>query len=231
MDNFEKKSTILREIPGTGLTLKKDEDGVFLTDGELVVRGDFTHMAKRLKQSNLQGEMLVKAAKLKNCSHVPLLLDATAGMGEDSLLLAAYGFNVMLYEYDPAICALLRDTVDRSRRIPELADAALRMTVFEENSIDAMKNSGIRPDVILLDPMFPESNKTALIKKKFQLIRQLEKPCSNGTDLLEAAISARPCKIVIKRPLKGPYLGGIKPSYSLPGKAIRYDCLVFPENM
>ncbi|MBQ4243593.1 MAG: class I SAM-dependent methyltransferase, partial [Clostridia bacterium] len=35
-----------------------------------------------------------------------------------------------------------------------------------------------------------------------------------------------PHKIVIKRPLKGPFLAGRKPDYSLQGKAIRYDCIV-----
>ena len=32
--------------------------------------------------------------------------------------------------------------------------------------------------------------------------------------------------MVIKRPAKGPYLAGIKPSYSIDGKAVRYDCIV-----
>lgn len=218
-------------IPGTDLILSKDAEGIYLTDGELVVRGDFMHLERRLKQANLQSEMLVKAAKIKNLTRTPVLLDATAGMGEDSLLLAASGFSVKLYEYDPIICALLSDTVERSRKIPELSDAASRMEVFAENSIDAMKALDYRPDVILLDPMFPESSKSALIKKKFQLLRRLEKPCTNGEELLQAAISARPQKIIIKRPLKGPFLGDVKPSYSLTGKAIRYDCLVFPENM
>lgn len=43
-----------------------------------------------------------------------------------------------------------------------------------------------------------------------------------------AAIAASPRKIVIKRPLKGPYLADIKPDYSLVGKAIRYDCFLAP---
>ena len=47
---------------------------------------------------------------------------------------------------------------------------------------------------------------------------------------MQAALTARPFKIVVKRPAKGPYLAGLKPSYSLDGKAIRYDCYVFPEN-
>ena len=69
-----------------------------------------------------------------------------------------------------------------------------------------------------------------LKKKKFQLIHHLEKPCEDEEALLNAAIAAKPRKILIKRPVKGPYLCGRKPSYSIAGKAVRYDCLVFPEN-
>jgi 16S rRNA (guanine1516-N2)-methyltransferase len=35
-----------------------------------------------------------------------------------------------------------------------------------------------------------------------------------------------PLKIVIKRPVKGPYLGEVKPAYSLQGKTIRHDCIL-----
>ena len=88
-----------------------------------------------------------------------------------------------------------------------------------------MKNPGAA-DVIYLDPMFPERRKSAAVKKKFQLLHELERPCENEEELLKAAIDAHPSKIVIKRPVKGPYLAGIKPSHQFTGKAARYDCLV-----
>ena len=102
------------------------------------------------------------------------------------------------------------------------------MQLFEENSLSALPRLSAAPDVILLDPMFPERQKSALIKKKFQLLQKLERPCADETDLINAAIAAHPRKVVIKRSLKVPYLAGRKPSYSLKGKAIRYDCLVLP---
>ena len=55
-------------------------------------------------------------------------------------------------------------------------------------------------------------------------IQKLEPPCSQETDLFDAAISADPDKIIVKRPLKSEFLAGRKPSYTLSGKAIRYDC-------
>ena len=70
--------------------------------------------------------------------------------------------------------------------------------------------------------------KNALTVKKLQLLQKLERPCAGEEELLNAAIQAGPEKIIIKRPLKGPFLAGRKPGYSIEGKTIRYDCLVFP---
>ena len=44
--------------------------------------------------------------------------------------------------------------------------------------------------------------------------------------LLDAALAAAPRKVVVKRPPKGPWLAGARPSHSVPGKAVRYDVLV-----
>ena len=43
---------------------------------------------------------------------------------------------------------------------------------------------------------------------------------------MEAACAARPRKIVVKRPVKGPFLAEVKPSYQVVGKAVRYDVIV-----
>jgi len=204
------------------------EDGLALVNEGQYMIGDFTKMIPRLRKNNLLGEMIVKTAKIKG-NDSPYVIDATAGMGEDSLLLAAAGCKVKLFEYNPIIAALLYDTVNRSKEIAELSDAVSRMEVINGDSIEYMKmlcKENQKPDVILLDPMFPERHKSGLIKKKFQLLQKLECPCANEKELLDAAMSVRPHKIVIKRPAKGPYLADVKPSYSTDGKAIRYDCIV-----
>lgn len=217
------------------LILTLGAGGLALAGGGMTMRGDFSHMVRRIKRGALGGEMLVKAARFKNAGAGSgaddslTALDATAGMGEDSLLLAAAGFKVEMYEYDAVIALLLDDAVKRAAASPELAAAAGRMNVTAGDSIAAMKRIAAGeqepPDLILLDPMFPEKRKSSLTKKKFQLIHELEKPCDDEEELLGAALSAHPCRIVIKRPLKGPYLAGIKPDYSIKGKTIRYDCL------
>lgn len=209
-----------------GLTLRYDKNVLSLTDGSLSIKGDFEGMLQRIKPGNLQKEILIKAVRIKGEEHINVL-DATAGMGEDSLILAAAGFDIKMYEQDKVIAVLLTNSIDRAAGIPELAHIVQRMEVYCEDSIEAMKKLDHRPDVILLDPMFPERHKSAMVKKKFQLLQQLESPCSNEEELMQAAIDAHPRKIVVKRPAKGPYLAGMKPSHSIGGKAVRYDCYIY----
>ncbi len=216
----------MTDISTTSAYLKETEDGLVLTDGNSMLKPDFLHMLPRLRTANLRQELLIKAAKNKKAEGVQKIVDATAGLGDDSLLLAAAGFEVELCEANPIIAALLRDALERSKDHPQLGSITARMHLYEGNSIDYMAAMTGRVDAILLDPMFPERQKSALVRKKFQLIHQIEQPCQNEEELLEAALRAEPKKIIIKRPLKGPFLAGKKPSYSLKGKAIRYDVIL-----
>lgn len=214
------------------LALKMTSNGLALADKKQEMTGDFSKLSSRIKRGNLGSEMLVKASKIKNSEGILTVMDATAGMGEDSFLLAAAGFRVKLYEKNPIIAALLADAHKRALEDEELSQIAARMSVHNEDSIEAMRkiddiDNTDTVDVIYLDPMFPKRQKSGLIKKKFQLLQQLEFPCADEIKMLEAAMSARPRKLVIKRPLKGPYLAGKKADYSYEGKAIRYDCFTF----
>lgn len=182
------------------------------------------------------------------------VIDATAGLGQDSFLLAAAGFSVEMYEQDPIIAALLQDALERGLKNAALATVISNMHLYKQDSVSALKDRAYalgmthplgeaqnpiadndsfaqtklhKPEVIYLDPMFPARTKSAAVKKKFQLLHQLEHPCENETELFEAARMLRPHKIVVKRMLKGPYLANKKPSYSIKGKAIRYDCYVY----
>ena len=178
-----------------------------------------------MKHNNLRHEALIKAALRKEKKEHPTAIDSTAGLGEDSLLLAAAGFSVTLCEHNPIIAALLKDTLARARAIPELEPVVSRMTVYEGSSLTCFASLSTPPDVILLDPMFPERKKKSKVKEKLQLIQKLESPCTEETELLNAAIATRAPKIIIKRPVKGPWLAGKKPSYTVEGKVIRYDVI------
>ena len=208
------------------LALCINKEGLSLTGNGQVLRADLSQMLPRLHQGNLYGELLVKASKIKGIETPLTAIDATAGFGEDAILLAAAGFHVELYERDPVIAALLQDALERAAQTEKLSEVVSRMKVHAEDSVEALSHMETLPDVVLLDPMFPARQKSALIKKKFQLLQKLESPCADEERLLSAALNSHPRKVVIKRPLKGPFLAGRKPDYSLKGKAIRYDCIV-----
>ena len=210
---------------GAELTLLIDSSGVTLTGYGLSFRGDFEEqMLRRITDGRLQHEMLVHIAKTDK-PH-PTAVDATAGMGEDAILLAASGYDVTMYEQNPVIAALLKDALRRAKKNPALRDTVERMHLVEGNSIELMPQQANKPDLIYLDPMFPARQKSGLINKKLQLIQKLEHPCVEEEALLGAAFSAQPQKIIVKRPLKGACLAGREPNYTVKGKAIRYDCFV-----
>jgi len=211
------------------LLLCLDAEGLALLSEGQKLQGDFARMLPRLKQNNLAAELLVRAAKIKGAD-TPTAIDATAGLGEDSFLLAAAGFQVKLYERNPVIFALLHDALQRGAQDPVLAPVIARMELFQQDSITVMQQMETAPDVILLDPMFPERQKSALVKKKLQMIQKLEIPCTDETSLLLSAVTAGPKKLIIKRPPKGPYLAGLKPDHSITGKAVRFDCFVSPRD-
>lgn len=210
-----------------GVELRRDAEGLALVGDGMVLRADFARLLPRLRPDRLGRELLVRAARVRGVSD-PRVVDATAGLGEDSLLLAAAGFTVTMFEQDPVIAALLRDALERAARDLRLAGVVARMTLVEGDSVPGLHALGFSPDVVFLDPMFPGRTKSAAVKKKFQLLHHLERPCDNEEELLGAALAVRPRKVVIKRPPKGPWLAGARPSHSVAGKAVRYDVIVPP---
>lgn len=227
MEGFTEACTMAAEA---GLGLRETPAGLVLTDGEMELSCDLSRMAPRLAQGALSHELLVRAARVRG-AEAPCAVDATAGFGEDSLLLAAAGFAVELFECNPVIAVLLQDGLERAARIPELAGAVSRMHVHVGDSIQGLEtlaSAGARPDVVYLDPMFPGRTKSAAVKKKFQLLHRLERPCADEEALARAALAAATRKVVVKRPIKGPFLAGLKPSSQLKGKAVRYDILIPP---
>ena len=211
--------------PGEYLTIHFDSKGVSLSGFGLTYQGDFAEtMMHRVTNGRLQHEMLVKAASSEKEGRKAI--DATAGMGEDAFLLAAQGYEVTLYEQNPVVAALLKDAIRRAKKNQILKDIAGRMKVVEADSVECMSKLLDPVDVIYLDPMFPARQKSSLINKKLQLIQKLEPPFSEETDLFDAALKVCPSRIIVKRPLKSECLAGREPSYTLKGKAIRYDCYV-----
>lgn len=209
-----------------GLSLELVDDVLVLSGEGGSICGNFEKMLPRLKQANLEKELLVKAARIKKHEGTLRIIDATAGLGEDSILLAAAGFEVYLFESDPVIGLLLENAIERALLDERLRSIVQRMHLYNEDSIDAMKARKVEADVIFLDPMFPERTKNASVKKKFQILQKLQRPCDNENELLDTAINYKPKKIIIKRPVKGAPLASHRVDYSYSGKAIRVDVIL-----
>ena len=211
-----------------GMELRREPGGLVLAAGGMSLRADFSCLLPRLGPRCLGRELLLRAARIRGCDRGLRAADATAGLGEDSLLLAAAGFEVTLFERNSVIAALLADALERASREPELAEIVSRMRLVVGDGVAGLQELKGPVDVILLDPMFPAKHGSAAAKKKLQLLQRLEGPAVQETALLDSALSVRPRKVVIKRPLRGPFLAGKKPSYTLRGKLIRYDVIVRP---
>jgi 16S rRNA (guanine1516-N2)-methyltransferase len=186
---------------------------------------DFTRPAARKRALHPGRELLVQAAKVRHAAS-PLVIDATAGLGRDGFLLAAAGFQVRMFECNPIVAALLQDGLERAARSPQIAAIIERMRLTVGNVLDYLQQPAEQPEVIYLDPMFPERSKAAKVKQDLQLLQLLDDQSQAPELLLQAALAIRPKKVVVKRPLKGPLLAGPAPSYTLKGKAIRFDVYV-----
>lgn len=143
----------------------------------------------------------------------PSVLDATAGLGRDAFTLAALGCDVTGVERSPIIAALLRDGLER-------AACRLRLVVGDAREFMAGLAEDARPDVVYLDPMFPERRKSAAVKKELQYLQELLGP-DDAQALFAAALKCARQRVVVKRPVHAPELA--RPNHTLEGKTVRFD--------
>ena len=108
-------TTDIEEVAGEDRYLRFDLNGLSLVQGKMELRGDFGQMHRRVLGGHLQHEKLLRAARWKGMPDDPIAVDATAGLGEDSFILAAAGFHVIMCEYNPVIAALLADALERAQ--------------------------------------------------------------------------------------------------------------------
>lgn len=184
-------------------------------------------VAHRRKFGGGKGQMIAKAVGIKG-SVRPSVADVTAGLGRDSFVLATLGCQVQMVERSALVHALLEAGLEQATHDPEVADIAARMQLHFGNSIDWLKqiaDTGQRPDVVYVDPMFPHTEKTALVKKEMRVFRDVVGDDADSSELLLAAMAAAEYRVVVKRPRKAPCIDAadLRPSYELAGKSSRYD--------
>ena len=228
LPDFDRK-TLKRLAPSLSLALMVGDDVSLQTFDQMPlpgpVRVDWSdgQTLWRLQHGGGRGEMLAKACGIKGAC-LPKVVDATAGFGRDSLLLAWLGCQVTLLERSPLVRTLLEDGWTRALAEPLLADALKRMTlVFEDSAAWLSKVEAERPDVVYLDPMFPSREKAAKVKVNMQVFHQAVGPDSDADALLEPALRAARKRVVVKRPRLAEPLAGRAPSLALEGESSRFD--------
>lgn len=222
----------LLQEPGFHLVL--EASGLSLRSGDqpkTEVKVDFSAgaVAHRRKFGGGMGQDIAKAVGVSG-AYKPSVIDATAGLGRDSFVLATLGCRVYAHERNPVVAALLADGLARGIQDPEISDIIERISLTFGSSHDlltAAESPNDMPDIVYLDPMFDHDPKqTAQVKKDMQAFRQVVGQDDDGDQLLQSAIDCARCRVVVKRARKAEPMAGRKPSYALTGKSNRFDVYV-----
>jgi 16S rRNA (guanine1516-N2)-methyltransferase len=204
-----------------GLSIKKAQS----TQKPLKIDFNSSALTYRRKQANTKNEMIARAVGLGK-GRLPAVIDATAGLGRDSFILASLGCTVTMLERSPVLALLLADGLSRASELFDLTDIISRMTL---NAVD----SGIWIDqqptlqgyVVYLDPMFPDTKSKALSGGDMQIMHEIIGIDEEFEKLYELASHAMADRIVLKRPRRAVEFK-VKPTFILKGKSSRFDVFV-----
>lgn len=218
----------------------------WLSDG-LSVAPEWDKLQRRVVSAGRKSELLLQAAKITADSTV---IDATAGFGHDSLILASTGAQVIMLEHQPLIALLLLAEQQRMSTLPNWQKLMRRLQIintdalsyfesidFTDSSNGLTANSHQTIDVVYLDPMFPEDSyqdsktgKGAKVGKHMQALHQLARPptLEEESQLLQSAQAivsqgVGQGRVVVKRPQLAPLLAHQQPSESWHNEAVRFD--------
>ena len=195
-----------------------------------VLKCDFLKGAvnHRLRFGGGRGQHLPKAIGMKG-GQSPTIIDATAGLGRDAFLLASLGLQVTLIERSDIIHELLAAGMEVARQAGgQHKDIIDRMTLIHGDSIAILPY--MQADVVLVDPMHPPRQKSALVKGEMRAIRDIVGVDEDQHLLVETALAMATKRVVLKWPAKATPLAGLRPtSHQIIGKSIRYDVFMISE--
>ena len=193
------------------------------------VRVDFADagLQRRIANGHGAGEAVARACGLRKKA-TPRVLDATAGLGRDSWILASLGAQVEMLERVPLVHALLADGLRRAQQSTLLAGVAARLALHADDAQSVLRAKLLlppseRPEVVYLDPMFPHREKSAKVKKDMWAFRHVVGSDEDADALLALARAVATKRVVVKRPRIAPDLGGEEPHQRMLGQSSRFD--------
>lgn len=192
----QKRRQQLNDECDRAFLLLDGKDKLSLLSNGLSVAPEWDKLQRRVVSAGRKSELLLQAAKITADS---VVLDATAGFGHDSLILASTGAQVIMLEQQPLMALLLLAEQQRMNKAPNWKKLVSRLHIINTDalsyfaschaelaaqSIEAIEATvNKRVNVVYLDPMFPEDSyqdsktgKGAKVGKHMQALHQLARP-------------------------------------------------------
>ncbi len=183
-------------------------------------------LAHRKKYGGGKNQLIAKAVGIKPKIKLSVL-DVTAGLGRDAFVLATLGCDVVMCERSPIIYALLEDGILRANKEEWFRKLSLKLVYADAiHYLETITNTLSHthtPDIIYIDPMFPEKTKSALVKKEMRVLREIVGDDVDSEKLFNAALLIAKKRVVVKRSKLAPTLTNQKPDLILKGKSSRFD--------
>lgn len=184
-------------------------------------------MAHRHQFGGGRGQAIARAVGLKS-GNTPSILDTTAGLAGDAFVLATLGCSVTMLERSQILFMLIDDALERASLNEDFNPIIKQgFTAINNDANDYIKKQlsagNTAPDVIYIDPMYPDRKKSALVKKDMQILQRLHGEDENAAELLGNALNYAKKRVVVKRPLHAETLSEKKPNTCIKSKKTRYD--------
>lgn len=167
------------------------------------------------KRSSLQKELLARAVGVKG-PYRPKVLDLTAGMLGDTLLLLSFGCEVWAVERHPVIRFLISSAMQNAQH------PRTKSLHFLESDAESVLENPPQTDVIYFDPMFEDASAKTSPRKEMRIFRNIVGKDEDAISVFNKAQALKPKRLVVKRPRQSVHL--FEPtSVEYVGKSTRYD--------
>lgn len=201
--------------------MRRQATGFFVPD---LLRIDWNTVDMRRRVGAGARLPLVRACGLHKSPSLRIV-DTTAGLGRDAIVLATFGAQVHMLERVPSVHRALEQAMQES---PAALQAALKLSHVDARAYLQAVSVGDY-DVALIDPMFVGEAHKAKAKRDIQALRSLAGGDGDAVELAETAWRAPIPRLVIKRSPKAPALLPQKPAFSLRGNRTRFDVYLRPD--
>lgn len=215
--NFDDLHPILNKNSHYRLQLQNDQLALYHDIEKYHIVVDFTSKKLQFRSRSHINAELVNKAILGKKKQATSVLDCTAGFGKDAYLMSLTGSKISACESNLLMYALLKDGFNRAH--------IDHIILNHMDAIHAIEQTDC--EVIYLDPMYPESKKSAKNNKDMTFLQRFVGHQQNmAENLFAKARQSSAQKIVIKRPIKSDHVFNQKPTSQITGKAVRFDIYV-----